>query len=66
MDRPVWKFVRGSVRSGGCWFAVYALVIVALTVWGCSHFRHELQQEELSAVTFAIPTLRSERQAPGI
>ena len=50
MDRPVWRFFSRSVQTGGFWFLVYALVIVALTVWGCSHFRHELQQEELSAV----------------
>ncbi len=50
MDRPVWRFFSCSVQTGGFWFLVYALVIVALTVWGCSDFRHELQQEDLSAV----------------
>ena len=50
MDAPIWRFLHRSVRTGGFWFTVYALVIVALTVWGYSHFSHELQLEELSAV----------------
>lgn len=50
MHRPAWRSFGRSVRTGGFWFSVYALVIVALTVWGCSHFRDELLQEELSAV----------------
>ena len=50
MDRPIWRFFTRSVRTGGFLFSVYALAIVALTVWGCFHFRQELQQEEFSAV----------------
>ena len=47
---PDWKLFLRTAQSGGVRFSLYALVIVALTVWGCAHFRHELQQEALSAV----------------
>ncbi|MDE0520434.1 MAG: hypothetical protein OXH79_00560 [Boseongicola sp.] len=50
MDGRASKFSLLSVRAGVFWFSVYTLAIAAVTAWGCFHFRHDLQQEALSAV----------------
>lgn len=49
MDWFARNFLRHKVRTGGFWFSVYGLAIVALTVWGWYAFRVELEKEPLSA-----------------